>query len=50
MVGDVRKVAVVGAGMVGLSTAWFLREQGVEVTVLDRTGVGAGASWGNAGC
>ncbi|WP_272950536.1 NAD(P)/FAD-dependent oxidoreductase [Ornithinimicrobium pratense] len=49
MAGDVRKVAVVGAGMVGLSTAWFLREQGVEVTVLDRSGVGAGASWGNAG-
>lgn len=46
---DVRTVAVVGAGMVGLSTAWFLREQGVEVTVLDRDGVGAGASWGNAG-
>lgn len=42
-------VAVVGAGMVGLATAWFLQERGVEVTVLDREGVGAGASWGNAG-
>jgi D-amino-acid dehydrogenase len=47
--GNARRVAVVGAGMVGLSTAWFLRERGVEVTVLDRKGVGAGASWGNAG-
>lgn len=44
-----RRVAVVGAGMVGLSTAWFLQERGVEVTVLDRADVGAGASWGNAG-
>ena len=43
------RVAVVGAGMVGLSTAWFLQERGVEVTVLDREGVAAGSSWGNAG-
>ncbi|MFX0537987.1 NAD(P)/FAD-dependent oxidoreductase [Ornithinimicrobium sp. Y1847] len=45
----VRRVAVVGAGMVGLATAWFLQERGVEVTVIDRSGVAAGASWGNAG-
>lgn len=44
-----RSVAVVGAGMVGLATAWFLQERGVSVTVLDREGVAAGASWGNAG-
>lgn len=43
------RVIIVGAGIVGLSTAWFLQERGVEVTVLDRTGVAAGASWGNAG-
>src|SRR3954452_19320235 len=43
------RVAVVGAGMVGLATAWFLQEAGVHVTVLDREGVAAGASWGNAG-
>ncbi|MEU4779361.1 FAD-dependent oxidoreductase [Micromonospora sp. NPDC023633] len=42
-------VAVVGAGMVGLATAWFLQERGLRVTVLDRMGVAAGASWGNAG-
>lgn len=40
---------VIGAGMVGLSTAWHLQEHGVEVTVIDREGVAAGASWGNAG-
>lgn len=40
---------VVGAGMVGLATAWHLQERGVDVTVLDREGVAAGSSWGNAG-
>ncbi|WP_245757195.1 NAD(P)/FAD-dependent oxidoreductase [Amycolatopsis xylanica] len=44
-----RRVVVVGAGVVGLSCAWFLQENGAQVTVLDRSGVGAGASWGNAG-
>jgi len=40
---------VVGAGMVGLATAWYLQERGVDVTVIDREGVAAGSSWGNAG-
>jgi D-amino-acid dehydrogenase len=44
-----RSAIVVGAGIVGLSTAWFLQEHGLSVTVLDRVGVAAGASWGNAG-
>ena len=43
------RVVVVGAGMVGLSAAWFLQEAGVDVTVLDRDDVAAGSSWGNAG-
>lgn len=47
--GGPRTALVVGAGVVGLSTAWFLQERGVAVTVLDRTGVAAGASRGNAG-
>ncbi|MGW4944056.1 NAD(P)/FAD-dependent oxidoreductase [Actinoplanes sp. NPDC004185] len=47
--GSPGEVAVIGAGMVGLSTAWFLQEAGVQVTVYERQHVGAGASWGNAG-
>ena len=47
--GAPRHVAVIGAGMVGLATAWFLQEAGVRVTVYERDHIGAGASWGNAG-
>ncbi|MFB9907822.1 NAD(P)/FAD-dependent oxidoreductase [Allokutzneria oryzae] len=47
--GGPRSAVVVGAGVVGLSTSWFLQERGVLVTVVDRTGMAAGAAWGNAG-
>src|SRR5690242_5210798 len=47
--GQPRTAVVVGGGIVGLSVAWFLQEHGVEVTVVERAEVGAGASWGNAG-
>ena len=47
--GTPRRVVVVGAGVVGLSTAWFLQERGVDVVVVDRDDVAAGSSWGNAG-
>jgi D-amino-acid dehydrogenase len=40
---------VVGAGIVGLSTAWHLQQRGLSVTVIDKAGPSAGASWGNAG-
>ncbi|GAA4283693.1 D-amino acid dehydrogenase [Brevibacterium daeguense] len=43
------QVVVVGAGIVGLATAYHLHRGGAEVTVLDRSGVAGGASWGNAG-
>jgi len=37
-------VVVVGAGVVGLSIAFHLGQRGGSVTVLDRAGIGAGAS------
>jgi glycine/D-amino acid oxidase-like deaminating enzyme len=46
--GAPRDVAVVGAGIVGLATAWFLQESGVRVTVYEQDRVAAGSSWGNA--
>lgn len=44
-----RRAVVVGAGIVGLSVAWYLQARGVEVVVAERHDVGSGASWGNAG-
>jgi sarcosine oxidase subunit beta len=43
-VGARHDVVVVGAGIVGLSIAFHLAERGAEVKVVDRTGIGAGAS------
>jgi D-amino-acid dehydrogenase len=40
---------VIGAGIVGVSTAIWLRRAGVEVTLVDRLGPGQGTSYGNAG-
>jgi glycine/D-amino acid oxidase-like deaminating enzyme len=43
------EVTVIGAGVIGLSAALALQERGCQVRVLDREGVAAGASRGNAG-
>jgi len=37
-------VLVVGAGIVGLSVAFHLQERGASVRIVDRAGIGAGAS------
>ncbi len=42
-------VAVVGAGMVGLACAYWLRKSGWTVTIIDRDPAGDKASFGNAG-
>ena len=44
-----RKVVVIGGGMVGLCSAWYLRQQGHQVTVIERDTLGEGCSLGNAG-
>lgn len=43
------KVVVVGAGMIGLCSAWYLRRSGCDVTVVAVDEPGAGASAVNAG-
>lgn len=41
------QVCVLGAGIVGLATAYALRQRGMQVTVIDRGPPGEGASGGN---
>ena len=43
------EILIVGAGVVGLTTALKLAERGVSVTLLDRQLVGREASWAGAG-
>src|SRR5829696_4086889 len=43
------RVAVVGAGVVGLACAWELSRRGAAVVVLERGAVGGGVSRGNTG-
>src|SRR5438132_14408931 len=40
---------VVGAGIVGVCTAWHLLRRGASVTLIDRDDPGLGCSFGNAG-
>ncbi|ATE65778.1 D-amino acid dehydrogenase [Rhizorhabdus dicambivorans] len=44
------KVIILGAGVIGVTSAYFLAEQGCDVTVLDsQPGPGLGTSFANAG-
>ncbi len=50
--GNRKHVVVVGAGIVGASTAWHLAKKGFAVTIVDRepeSAIADGASGGNAG-
>jgi D-amino-acid dehydrogenase len=47
---DKKKVAVIGAGVVGMATASYLQRDGHDVVVIDPRPPGQGASFGNAGC
>lgn len=44
-----KTVAVIGAGIVGVSTAIWLQRDGHKVILIDRAGPGTGTSHGNAG-
>lgn len=43
------KVLIIGGGIVGLSSAYYLHKKGFEVTVLDKADVVDNCSFGNAG-
>lgn len=42
-------VIVIGAGAIGCTTAYYLREEGLSVCLLDKGPVGREASWASAG-
>ncbi|WP_199030572.1 FAD-binding oxidoreductase [Ralstonia sp. ASV6] len=44
-----KRVAVIGAGFIGMASAAWLMRDGHRVTLFDPTGVAQGASYGNAG-
>ena len=44
-----KRVAVIGAGIVGVSTAIWLQRAGHQVVLIDRLGIGEGTSFGNGG-
>ena len=44
-----KRVIVIGGGIVGLSTAFYLNKEGHEVVVLDKSDLSGGASFVNAG-
>lgn len=46
---DYSRIAVVGAGVVGMTTALALQRQGYRISVYDPREPGLGASYGNAG-
>ena len=48
-IGSKRHVAIIGAGVVGLSIAWRLAARGVRVEIFDKGTAGAGASHAAAG-
>jgi D-amino-acid dehydrogenase len=44
-----RSVVVIGGGVAGLCAAYYARQAGLDVTVVESGKVGGGASWGNGG-
>lgn len=43
------KTTIIGGGIIGLCTAYFLSKAGVEVEVIDKSDMSDGCSFGNAG-
>ena len=40
---------IIGGGVIGVATAYFLAREGVSVVLVEKHNVAAGSSWGNAG-
>lgn len=44
-----KKVSIIGGGIIGLCSAYYLAKEGYEVTVFDQSAMDDGCSYGNAG-
>ena len=44
-----KNVVIIGGGIIGLSTAYYLQKEGHQVTVIDKSDFSSGASYINAG-
>ncbi len=44
-----KNIIIIGGGIIGLSTAYYLQKEGHQVTVIDRSDFTSGASYVNAG-
>jgi len=44
-----KHIGIIGGGIVGLSSAYYLRKAGYEVTIIEQTNLDDGCSFGNAG-
>jgi len=47
--GNQKDIIVIGGGIIGVSTAYYLAMQGRSVTLIEKDDIGAGSSHGNAG-
>ncbi len=43
------QIHIIGGGIIGLCSAWYLRQEGFDVTIIDKTDLSDGCSHGNAG-
>jgi D-amino-acid dehydrogenase len=50
LAGGRKTIGVIGAGMIGVTTASFLLRRGHDIVLLDPGNPGEGTSFGNAGC
>lgn len=44
-----KEIVIIGGGIIGLSTAYFLQKEGHQVSVVDKSNFSSGASYVNAG-
>ena len=44
-----KKVIVIGGGIIGLCSAYYLQKEGCQVTIVDQSNIDSGASYVNAG-